>query len=129
MQGIPTEKYEQQLGDVRDALEALDKVPLLPNDKVTRRREGMENRTDVDPLALTALLERALAILRARGPMRGSDLGWELWGETTAAPRRGTGSECHNKFCRPAGKVLKRLERLGKVIPVYEKTCTTWRAF
>ena len=29
MQGIPTDKYEQHLGDIRDALEALDRVPLL----------------------------------------------------------------------------------------------------
>jgi hypothetical protein len=74
------------------------------------------------------LLGRAWDILKARGPMRGSDLGWELWGETTDCPTRGTGSQQHNKFCRPAGKVLKRLQRLGCVREIPEKTHMAWAA-
>lgn len=74
------------------------------------------------------LLGRAWDILKARGPMRGSDLGWELWGETTEVPRRGTGSHQHNKFCRPAGKVLKRLQRLGCAREIPAETCMTWAA-
>jgi hypothetical protein len=74
------------------------------------------------------LLGRAWDILKARGPMRGSDLGWELWGETTEVPRRGIGSHQHNKFCRPAGKLLKRLQRLGCVREIPAETCMTWAA-
>jgi len=62
----------------------------------------------------SSIRERAYQILKAKGPMRGSDLGWELWGETTEVPDRGTGSHQHNKFCRPAGKLLKALERQGR---------------
>lgn len=76
----------------------------------------------------TALLDRAHQILKSKGPMRGSDLGWELWGGTTEAPGRGTGSHAHNKFCRAAGKVLRRLERAGRVISQGRETCTVWIA-
>lgn len=62
------------------------------------------------------------------GELRGSDLGWELWGETTPVPDRGTGRQRHNKFCRPAGKVLKALERQGRASSIARKTYTAWRA-
>ncbi len=76
----------------------------------------------------TELLQRAWSILKQRGEMRGSDLGWELWGDTTAVPNRGTGSQRQNKFCRPAGKVLKALERQGRVISIGRASYTAWRA-
>ena len=60
--------------------------------------------------------------------MRGSDLGWELWGETTECANRGTGSQRHNKFCRPAGKVLKRLQRLGCAREIPKESCMMWAA-
>lgn len=53
------------------------------------------------------LLCRAFDIIKTAREIRGSDLGWELWGETTECANRGTGSHRHNKFCRPAGKLLK----------------------
>lgn len=74
------------------------------------------------------LLDRAHRILKEKGPMRGSDLGWELWGETTAFPNRGTGSARHNKFCRAAGKVLRRLERLNKAVWYGHGNCVLWKA-
>jgi hypothetical protein len=74
------------------------------------------------------ILDRAYKILKERGPMRGSDLGWELWGETTECANRGTGSQRHNKFCRAAGKVLKRLEANGLVRSEGRETCTVWIA-
>lgn len=79
-------------------------------------------------LAASGLLGRAWDILKTRGPMRGSDLGWELWGKTTEVPTRGTGSHQHNKFCRPAGKVLKRLQRLGCVREIPKETYMAWDA-
>lgn len=74
------------------------------------------------------LLDRAHRILKERGEMRGSDLGWELWGDTTPVPNRGIGSQKHNKFCRPAGKVLKALERQGRARSRGRETCTVWKA-
>ena len=79
-------------------------------------------------LASVSVLDRAYEILKAKGPMRGSDLGWELWGATTECANRGTGSQRHNKFCRAAGKVLKRLERLGKATWQPRKNHSVWRA-
>lgn len=73
-----------------------------------------------------ALEDRAVAILREHGPMRGSDLGWELWG--AACTSGGEGSHGHNKFCRPAGKLLRRLERQGRVIWMPKERCTVWVA-
>ena len=70
---------------------------------------------------------RAIRILNSRGPMRGSDLGWELWGTTTRSPQRGTGSHGHNKFCLAAGKLLRQLESLRLVEPVAQNNCTVWR--
>ena len=79
-------------------------------------------------LASVSVLDRAYEILKAKGPMRGSDLGWELWGATTECANRGTGSARHNKFCRAAGKVLKRLERLGKATWQPRETYSVWLA-
>lgn len=75
-----------------------------------------------------SILERAYEILKSKGPMRGSDLGWELWGETTDAPDRGTGSQLHNKFCRPAGKILRRLRELGLAREEAMKSYIRWHA-
>jgi len=75
-----------------------------------------------------SIKHRAWDILKSRGEMRGSDLGWELWGETTDCANRGTGSHRHNKFCRAAGKILRHLEKQGRVISVPRKRHTVWRA-
>jgi len=64
---------------------------------------------------MTPIQERALEILKRRPGLRCSQLGWELWGETTPSPQRGEGSHQNNKFCRPAGKVLNSLLRKTKV--------------
>lgn len=73
-------------------------------------------------------IEKAIRALRERGPMRASDLGWELWGETTEVPDRGDGSHKQNKFCRPAGKILRELDRQGKVVWRTHGTCILWEA-
>jgi hypothetical protein len=72
---------------------------------------------------------KAVEILK-RHPegMRAGDLGWHLWGETTEAPARGIGSHGQNKFCRSAGKLLKRLRQDRKAYPTYTKHNTLWRA-
>lgn len=77
---------------------------------------------------MTEFQERAYKILKERGPMRGSDLGWELWGDTTEFPTRGGGSHQHNKFCRAAGKLLRALEREGKAHWTPEETYVLWHA-
>jgi len=79
---------------------------------------------------MSEIHDRAYAILKEKGPMRGSDLGWELWGSTTESVMRGTGSHGHNKFCRPAGRVLRHLQREGRVIETCPKgyTCFIWTA-
>lgn len=64
---------------------------------------------------MTDIQQRAYAILKKHPDgIRGSDVGWMLWGATTECARRGTGSHRSNKFCRPAGKVLNQLQRDGK---------------
>ena len=57
--------------------------------------------------------------LHKQGRMRASNIGWAVWGDTTPHPMRGEGSAANNKFCRPAGKLLARMEREGlvKVMP------------
>ena len=79
---------------------------------------------------MSEIHDRAYAILRKEGPMRGSDLGWRLWGSTTFSPMRGVGSHGQNKFCRPAGRVLRKLQREGRVIETCPKgnTCFIWTA-
>ena len=74
------------------------------------------------------ILDRAYGVLKARGPMRGSALGWELWGETTAVSERGIGVHQRNKFCRAAGSVLRRLEKQGRVRQLPIKHGTSWKA-
>lgn len=76
---------------------------------------------------MTHIDDRALEVLRLLGPLRGSDLGWVLWGGTTTSGRRGVGSHGQNKFCRPAGKLLRRLERRGLVVSEFRETCTVWK--
>lgn len=73
-------------------------------------------------------MDRALEIIRKRGKIRGSDLGWELWGATTESAGRGEGSHGHNKFCRPAGKLLRRLERDGMVFSYIYGNAVMWTA-
>lgn len=62
---------------------------------------------------MTAIEQRALAILRNRPGLTASALGWELWGESTEAPNRGDGSHGTNKFCRAAGR-LRACSRIGE---------------
>jgi len=73
---------------------------------------------------LTPILQRAIDTLAEYGEMRGSDLGWELWGENHDA--RGGGSQLQNKFCRAAGAVLARLKRMGFAYERPAETCTLW---
>ena len=64
---------------------------------------------------LSEIEERVLSYVIDKPGARGSDIGWAMWGPTTEFPQRGIGSHGHNKFCRPAGKILRRLEQLGLV--------------
>jgi hypothetical protein len=68
----------------------------------------------------------ALEILRKHGPMRASDLGWQLWGDNDSGA--GQGSHGHNKYCRSAGKLLRRLDAAGKVVSRTQGTYTLWTA-
>lgn len=72
------------------------------------------------------LCGRAIAILRKCGPMRASDIGWQLWGEANVGG--GEGSHAQNKFCRSAGKVLRELDRRGKVIDRIHGKARLWEA-
>jgi hypothetical protein len=74
------------------------------------------------------LHDRAIAILKKHGPMRASDLGWQLWGDTTEVPDRGEGSHRHNKFCRSAGKVLRALDKQARVVQRTHGSCLLWEA-
>jgi hypothetical protein len=74
------------------------------------------------------IFARAHALLKSRGKMRTSDVGWGLWGETTESPRRGNGSHGQNKFCRAAGKVLRRLEREGRARWGVDRGVGVWEA-
>lgn len=58
---------------------------------------------------LTTIEKRVLAIL-GKGPARPSDIGFDLW---YGVRTKGGGSS--NPFTRPAGRVLRRLERMGLV--------------
>ena len=77
-----------------------------------------------------SITDRAYNLLRDQGPMRGSDLGWLLWEDTTECASRGEGSHGQNKFCRAAGKVLNQLEREGRVRQYHSdlERCTKWKA-
>ena len=69
---------------------------------------------------MTPIETKAIETLQAHPQgLRASDLGWELWGATTATPGHGVGAHGQNKFCRPAGKLLKRLRDKKEVYPVY----------
>jgi len=72
---------------------------------------------------------KAIEILR-RHPdgMRAGDVGWLLWGPNTPTPGRGVGSHGHNKFCRPAGKLLKRLAEQGKAYSIFAEYYRLWYA-
>ena len=64
--------------------------------------------------------DRALALLRERGPMTCSRLGELLWGERTNRP--GTAP-----YARAAGRVLARLARAGLVRKEHDGHHTLWR--
>lgn len=64
---------------------------------------------------MTPTQRRALEIISKRDGLRASGIGWELWGKTTAVPKRGEGSHGTNKFCRAAGKILNQLNKLDYV--------------
>mgnify|MGYP001585161571 FL=1 len=83
---------------------------------------------ELNTMIQECLLDRAYKILKEKGPMRASDLGWELWGETTECPERGVGSHGWNKFCRPAGKVLNRLAKANRAVWYGATNCVLWRA-
>ncbi len=72
---------------------------------------------------MTPIEERAVKALRTDGPMRASDLGQILWGSRRNS---GGGSHAHNRFCRPAGRLLKRLERQGLVLGYPTAHCWLW---
>lgn len=60
----------------------------------------------------TSALERAVSILRERGPMRAGRLGCELW----RPPGMESKEEIRdNQFCRSAVKLLARAQELGLV--------------
>jgi hypothetical protein len=65
--------------------------------------------------------QRALAILRERGPLPCSQLGEALWG------RRGAGN-CSCPWARPAGRLLHRLLKLGLVHRTHDAHFTLWSA-
>jgi hypothetical protein len=58
-------------------------------------------------------LDILVGILSAKGPMTAGKVGSELWAT------RGTACKCENAqatmFCRPAGRLLHRAQRLGLV--------------
>lgn len=81
-------------------------------------------QAELNVLIRRALRNRAVAILWNHGPMRCSDLGWQLWGDTTAFPDRGG----RNKFSRPAGKLLRELERDGRVTWIPQRGHCLWHA-
>ena len=60
------------------------------------------------------LLNRACQILKQKGSLSCSELGWLLWGDSTPFPSKGKGVHLNNKFCRPAGKVLNALFEQGR---------------
>lgn len=65
---------------------------------------------------MTDIERRTLLIVADQdGRLRASHIGWELWKDSHQHPKRGEGSHGSNKFCRPAGKILNRLQRLGLV--------------
>lgn len=69
---------------------------------------------------------KALAYIEKHPGCRGSDLGWDLWKDTTPFPDRGVGSAGSNKFCRPAGAVLSRLQKANLVRPKFFESYTGW---
>ena len=72
---------------------------------------------------MTLADERALEVLRREnGRLVGPGyVGSELWGE------RQRGGNCSCPWARPAGKVLKRLERAGLAEWVHEGSSWGWR--
>lgn len=73
------------------------------------------------------LLNKAYVILVKRGPLSCSEVGWALWGNTSTS-LKGTGVHRNNKFCRPAGKVLKSLEAKKLASHFKHKTRVIWKA-
>lgn len=77
---------------------------------------------------MESIEDQALKVLKGKGPLRASDLGWFLWGETSETAMRGEGSHRQNKYCRSAGKVLRRLERKGLASSSLYGKSFLWRA-
>lgn len=73
------------------------------------------------------ILNKAYAILVKRGSLSCSELGWALWGTTTSS-LKGSGVHLNNKFCRPAGKVLKELEARKMASHFRHKNKIIWKA-
>ena len=74
------------------------------------------------------LLNKAYNALVHKGPLSCSELGWILWGNSTNTPHRGVGVHKNNKFCRPAGKILKILSSQNRVMPINCQNKQLWRA-
>lgn len=73
------------------------------------------------------LLNRARGILVKRGPLSCSEVGWALWGNSSTS-MKGAGVHKNNKFCRPASKVLRNLEKLGLASCFQHRDKTIWKA-
>ncbi len=95
---------------------------------VAKSTTGNVETTFIEQGFAVCIEDRAIHILKTKGEMRAGDLGWELWCETTESARRGTGSHRSNKFCRPAGKLLKRLEKDNRVTHFAKPGGIYWRA-
>lgn len=75
----------------------------------------------------TELLNRTYKVLVRRGPLSCSEIGWALWGKTSTSIK-GAGIHKNNKFCRPAGKILKVLKAQGRVSKFENGKKVIWKA-
>ena len=57
-------------------------------------------------------LQRAVEVLRSRGPMLAGALGYEMWGAKRTCRTENTTA---TQYCRAAGKILKRAKKMGLV--------------
>ena len=75
------------------------------------------------------ILNRTYRILEKRGPSTCSEIGWALWGSAWTTYKT-LSKDVHNmnKFCRPAGKVLKTLEKKGMVSRFDNGDKVIWKA-
>ncbi|MCK9433889.1 MAG: hypothetical protein M0R32_03500 [Candidatus Cloacimonetes bacterium] len=75
----------------------------------------------------TELLNKTYKVLLKKGPLSCSEIGWALWGHSSTA-QKGTGVYKQNKFCRPAGRVLKILETQGRASHFQHGRKIIWKA-